>query len=458
MNNNVYLKNTKLSRYENSIIFNPSSRYKEGLNINIESDEKIYNEFRNLLIDMKLDSKNIGTKEWNPFKDFIKPGNNVLIKPNLVKHENACDDGDTDSLITNFSLIRPVIDYTILALKKTGKIIVGDAPVQECNFEEVIKINNLKNSIEKYQKKGYNIELIDFRKNSNTSLECVEVSLNQDSSLVEVDKYADKYAITNYNLKYMHEHHHDGVHQYLIPQDVLNADVIINMPKPKTHRKAGITACMKNFVGINAKKEYLPHHRNGSIHNHGDEYPENSILKNLQSKVKNYTYLHNRIISFLNSSLHYLAKKTSKKKYFEGSWYGNDTIWRTILDINKIILYADKNGKLTNKKQRIIFNVADMIVSGEKEGPLIPSNKKVGLILASFNQLNMDKIICQVMGFNPSKIKYIENGYKLSKYTIANKNEFNLYSESKIVDVNKYNKHFIPTDGWKDYLIEEENK
>ena len=83
-----------------------------------------------------------------------------------------------------------------------------------------------------------------------------------------------------------------------------------------------------------------------------------------------------------------------------------------------------------------------MIVSGEKEGPLIPSNKKVGLILASFNQLNMDKIICQVMGFNPSKIKYIENGYKLSKYTIANKNEFNLYSESKIVDVNKYNKHF----------------
>ena len=99
-----------------------------------------------------------------------------------------------------------------------------------------------------------------------------------------------------------------------------------------------------------------------------------------------------------------------------------------------------------------------MIVSGEKEGPLIPSNKKVGLILASFNQLNMDKIICQVMGFNPSKIKYIENGYKLSKYTIANKNEFNLYSESKIVDVNKYNKHFIPTDGWKEYLIEEENK
>ncbi|MFR5984215.1 MAG: DUF362 domain-containing protein [Bacilli bacterium] len=63
-----------------------------------------------------------------------------------------------------------------------------------------------------------------------------------------------KYAITNYNLKYMHSHHCQGKHEYLISKDILDADVIINVPKPKCHRKAGITASMKNFVGVNSKK------------------------------------------------------------------------------------------------------------------------------------------------------------------------------------------------------------
>ena len=73
-----------------------------------------------------------------------------MIKPNLVKHINESLDGNTDSLITNFSVIRPIIDYTIIALNGTGSIIVGDAPVQECNFAEVIKLYNLEEAIKKY--------------------------------------------------------------------------------------------------------------------------------------------------------------------------------------------------------------------------------------------------------------------------------------------------------------------
>lgn len=458
MKNDVYVKDTNIYEYNNNNYFNPATCFKEGININIKSDSKIYKEFRDLLIEMKLDSKNINKKEWNPFKTFIKKGNTVLIKPNLVKHINQCDDGDTDSLITNFALIRPVIDYVILALEGTGRIIVGDAPVQECDFNKVIKINQLNQAIEEYNKHGYNVELIDFRKNNNALLDCLEVSINEDSSFIEVDKYAKKYAITNYNLKYMRKHHNSQKHEYIIPKDVLEADVIINLPKPKTHRKAGMTACMKNFIGINAKKEYLPHHRNGSIYNHGDEYPEKNLIKDIQSNLKNYSYLHNKFINFFSSSLRYLSKKNTKRNYFEGSWYGNDTIWRTILDINKIILFANKNGNLTNEKQRIVFNIADMIISGEKEGPLLPSNKSVGLLVASFNQLNMDYIICKIMGFDTDKIKYIKNGYKLEKYKISASSKFNCYSmNKKIDDMSIYNKHFIPTDGWIDFLWEKKN-
>lgn len=30
--------------------------------------------------------------------------------------------------------------------------------------------------------------------------------------------------------------------------------------RPKTHRKADVTIFLRNLVGINANKEFLPHH------------------------------------------------------------------------------------------------------------------------------------------------------------------------------------------------------
>ena len=459
MNNNVYIKQTNIYHYDNSKIFNPSKKYPEGLNMNIKSDEKIYDEIRNLFIEMGLDKNNIGSKNWNPFGDFVKEGNNVVIKPNLVKHVNKNENGDTDSLITNFSIIRPVIDYTILALRNSGKIIVGDAPVQECVFEDVIMLNNLKTAIDEYNKKGYKINLIDFRKNENEKTPSTLVDLKKDSEFVEVDDKCEKYAITNYNLKYMHEHHNLEKHEYLIATDILEADVIINLPKPKSHRKAGMTACLKNFIGVNTKKEYIPHHRNGNVKSGGDEYPESSIIKKLESTVKNYAYTKNFFLKVVRLSLKAVLKITKKNKYMEGSWYGNDTIWRSILDINKIVLYANKKGKMTSKKQRVVFNLADMIISGEKEGPLLPTNKEVGMIVASLNSLNMDSVICNIMGFSNDKIKYISNGYKLKKYVLSESRDFKIFASKKQVkDLTNYNHHFIPSNGWKDYLLEGSEK
>ena len=457
-NNDVYVVDTKIYKYSNDNIFNPSTVYPEGLNIDIKSDSNIYDCVRRLFIQMGLDKGNIGKKNWNPFGDFIKKNNKVVIKPNLVKHINESLDGNTDSLITNFSVIRPIIDYTIIALNGTGSIIVGDAPVQECNFAEVIKLYNLEEAIKKYNDFNYKVELKDFRKNSNPKIECTVVDIGENSSLVETDEYYKKYAITNYNLKYMHSHHCQGKHEYLIAKDILDADVIINVPKPKCHRKAGITASMKNFVGVNSKKEYLPHHRNGSVASHGDEYPESSFIKYCRSVAKNYSYTHSKIIYLINGVFYKLMVLTHKERFQEGSWYGNDTIWRTILDINKILLYSDKNGVLSNNKKRIIFNVADMIISGEKEGPLIPSNKEVGLIVASFNQLNMDRSICKIMGFEPKKIKYINEGYKLKKFKISSLMEYKFIDQNGISSEEKYSKNFIPTDGWIDYLTTNDKK
>lgn len=454
MNKNVFIEKTDLKEYDNSRIFNPSKKFKEAIDLGIKSDPDIYTEVRRLFLNMGLDKKNQGTKRWNPFSDFIKPGNKVIIKPNLVLHKNMSGDGE-DCMITNFSVIRPAIDYALKALNGSGELIVGDAPVQKCDFEKVIELFGLKEAIKTYNDAGYNVRLKDFRKNQNSNIECTIVNIGKDSSLCEVDNYEEKYAITDYDLREMHKHHNAGKHEYMIPNDILQADVIINMPKPKSHRKAGMTACLKNFVGANSKKEFLPHHRNGSVKNGGDEYPEQDVFKATESFLKNYSYTRNPIIAAIRKCVRFELKVAKKNRFLEGSWYGNDTIWRTVLDINKIMLYADKKGILKDRKQRTILNIADMIVAGEKEGPMLPSRKPTGLIVGSFNQLNADRTICQIMGFDPQKIKYIPGGYALKKYKISDSEEFKVYDQSGIVkDVEKYNQHFMPTDGWADYLLE----
>ncbi len=126
---------------------------------------------------------------------------------------------------------------------------------------------------------------------------------------------------------------------------------------------------------------------------------------------------------------------------------------KTFFDLNKLIMYTDKNGLLTNTPKRKIFNICDMVISGEGEGPLLPSDKKVGLIVCSYNQLNCDYTIAQIMGFNPYKFKYIKNGYKLNKFVISKSSKFKIIDEKGIVKkMDVYNKDFTPTDGYKDYL------
>ena len=65
----------------------------------------------------------------------------------------------------------------------------------------------------------------------------------------------------------------NGHNDYLLSETVLSADLVVNLPKLKTHKKTGVTLALKNMVGINGDKNLLPHHSVGSIAAGGDEYP-----------------------------------------------------------------------------------------------------------------------------------------------------------------------------------------
>lgn len=475
MNKISIVKNDQANYPDKETKFRPHTAYPEYMFPTDLSSEKnyIYEMIRDNLFMLGLDLKNYGTKEWNPLGNYVHPGNNVLIKPNLVLHFNPCG-GGTDCLYTHPSVVAAIIDYVLIALKGKGKVVIGDAPLQECVFDILVKDSGYDLLVDYYNEKGIDISLVDYRnvktkeRNGLHYLQAdkgsggIIVRLDNDSafSLVSEERLK-KLRITNYDPRILQKHHYNNVHEYKVAEEVLNADVIINMPKPKTHRKAGVTISLKNLVGINANKEFLPHHTLGSQEEGGDAYLKaNSYLEIANNILDIKNMLVNEGDMELATLADQLYRKLKDKKedeqYWEGSWYGNDTIWRTIFDLNNILYYADKSGKIRKERQRNMFIVGDMVVSGNKEGPLEPTPIYPHLIAMGDDPVLFDMVICSLMGFDYRDIPSISMpGMNEQKYTLtdgklpqilSNNDEWNNRGLDEIKK--NYSLKFQPSRGW----------
>jgi len=94
----------------------------------------------------------------------------------------------------------------------------------------------------------------------------------------------------------------------------------------------------------------------------------------------------------------------------EGSWCQNDTIWRCIIDINNLLLFADKSGIIKEEVQRKYLSIGDGIISGEGEGPMENTPKNTGVIISGYHPLAIDKVAVDLMGFVPEKINLLSQG------------------------------------------------
>jgi hypothetical protein len=140
-------------------------------------------------------------------------------------------------------------------------------------------------------------------------------------------------------------------------------------------------------------------------------------------------------------------------------WYGNDTIWRSIVDLNRIILYSDKQGNMQDTIQRRYLCITDAIVAGEGEGPLHPTPKKTNIIAVSDSAVAMDLFASTIMGFDWKKIPSIEKAlnadirwplvnYKFEEVLIEY--NFKRYNLIEIKDVLSFD--FKPTKGWEGHI------
>lgn len=435
----LYLEHRSGATYSYISPFHPSKKYPEypwGINCLSLLQNDAYDMVRELLYQIGLDANNFGKSNWNPFGSFITPGMTVLVKPNMVlSWHPGGNDPNLDTMITNPSVVRAVVDYIVIALEGTGSIIIGDAPLQSCDFDKLVANMGYKHMLDFYKLNGVNLSYVDFRQvrsryNDTGILETSEapgdplgykvVDMGNLSAHASVRNHRRKFRVTNYDHRKMLLYHTAENDRYLIAGTALSADVIISMPKLKTHRKAGMTGAMKNFIGIIGHKDCLPHHRKGSVEEGGDEYLKSNFFKRLA------VFLEEWFNIFSISNFHWIAKQVRKgvacawsrawskntDPYSEGSWYGNDTIWRTTHDLVRIARYADRFGNMKKTPQRTIFTLVDAIIAGEKEGPLIASPLHAGFLAAGFDLAALDMVLASIMGFDHKKIPTILEAFK----------------------------------------------
>jgi uncharacterized protein (DUF362 family) len=448
---------------------------------------KVYSAVREIFNILGMDSKNFGSNKWNPFSEIIKPGQTVLIKPNLVMHEMGQQVG-CNAMHTHGSLIRAIADYALIALQGKGKLIVADSPLQGADFDKLTKetgLNELKNWYHKNGIEGF--EFCDLRKewarlstSGGMTMERIAlkgdplgyclVNLGKNSALEIVTKPETRFGITGYEDTTLLKNHKKGNHNYLVARSVLEADVILNLPKLKTHMKTGITACLKNLVGINGSKDFLPHYRLGSVKEGGDEFPEKNIANILFKKVRDALNERSPLLVWNVTRWLGLRFRRLYSRMFDrdgrdswgiptsmvygGSWYGNDTAWRMVHDLNTILLFADKRGKIRESRQRKCFSLVDAIVAGEGEGPLSPSPKRCGLIIGGIDSLRIDIIAASIMGYDINKIPML-NGYSQTSFSDVSPGRDKIPLLSNINQIDSRLEglfNFIPPQGWLNHI------
>lgn len=394
---------------------------------------------RQLFFDLGLDAENFSTPSWNPLGGLVQPGQKVLIKPNLVRHLHLTG-GMYETVVTHGSLIRCLLDYVALALRGQGAITVGDAPVQSADFSKIVERNGLRAICDDVEAIwGLPVKLVDFRLWTVKLDEMhrpVEgqtlggdpfgykaVNLGTQSLLAPLANQHKLFRVTSYDCHEMATHHNRQTNEYLIPKTVLDADVVINLPKLKTHRKVGMTAALKNLVGINGHKDWLPHHRCGAIEEGGDEYLMASRLKTIKSEIESRMgtsqIWSNPLSRLAVRATRKIAALSGKDSYEEGSWYGNDTLWRTVLDLNRLLIYADREGVMNDLPQRRCFTVVDGIIAGEGEGPMEPDPRACGVLVAGTSPVAVDTVLATMIGFDYRKIPIISRGFEIKDWPLA---------------------------------------
>ena len=415
--------------------FHPSESYPEALSPDIGPEpNNIYRGVRELFRLYGLDTERFNTPEWNPLRKFIRPGDHVLLKPNLIKETHPRDPQGWMYMITHGSVIRAVADYVAIALQGRGEIIVADAPQTDSSFRAICDLLRLDEIRSHFVRRGTKFAIVDLRKYEWTARNDIVVSRRElegdPSGYVLFDLGRDslfyrhngegRYYGADYDRGQINEHHQGETHRYLLSGTAVKCDVFFNLPKLKTHKKCGVTMSLKNLVGINGDKNYLPHYTEGVPEKGGDQFPKSTPGHNVERAGLNSFRRIALAAPRMGPWVYYGAKKIASRflgataeVVRSGNWHGNDTTWRMCLDLNRLLIYGNADGsirRLTDERKRYL-TLIDGVIAGEGDGPIDVDRKAAGVMYFGEDPVCVDSAAAVTMGFDPQRLPILREAF-----------------------------------------------
>lgn len=418
------------------------------------------------------------------FSNAVKPGDSVVLKPNWIAETHKYNEGEWLQVVTHPRIIEGVLKVILDLLDGKGKVTITDGPMTGSSWKKLMEIMQPDRWIEMGKCANIDVSVLDLRDHEWTikgdiiverkelqgdPLGSVICNLSSRSEFVGKDVGKLGFFGADYNQQETNEAHSGGKHLYKVSRTVLEADVFINLPKLKTHKKSGVTCSLKNLVGINTYKNWLPHHTNGAPSEGGDQFPEKSIRSFAEGRSTKalYDYLakHPHMGKFFITLKKFgkLVFGDTRKTIRSGSWYGNDTLWRMVLDLNKILFYANTDGSLRddvpdNRKRYI--SLVDAVISGDGNGPDAPNRKDTGILIIGTDPVSVDCVCAKIMGFDWQKIPITKNSFGVKNFPsldsayedILVKSSLDRYNKPlcKIKDEDSF--CFEPSVGWKGHV------
>ena len=443
--------------------FSPSESYPEYRLEHVATRPNyVYAAVRRCLAQAGLDGARFGTANWNPFREFVVPGQRVFVLCNFVYHRRPNESVEAFlGKCTHGSVVRALVDYLLLA---GARVQFGNSAVQSCNWDAVLKDTGAVRVQQFYAERGLPAAAADLRMviaerdalgsitkyvERDAGAETVIVDLGASSLLDEPSRHGGRYRVVDYSPDRTEAFHAPGKHVYVIHRAVLEADLIFSIPKLKTHEKVGITCSVKGCVGSVGHKDCLAHHRYGPPSDGGDEYPRDPL-----GAFRAASWLHDRV----NRSGHrngllrigdtYLRKVLRRiNPSIGGAWWGNDTAWRMAVDLARIVEHCDANGVMHERPVRRNLSLVDGVVGGEKQGPLRPDPVASRTVLFADDAYLTDYAAATLMGFDPRSVPHLRFGWRdPAVNVIAND------VRGGLEILKPHVKRYEPPPGWKGHL------
>ena len=325
----------------------------------------VYAGVRAALHGMGLDPERFGGADWNPIGDLVSRGQNIVLKPNFIRHWNPIEGASVDCVITHGAVVRAVADYAFLAVGSEGSVTIAEAPQHDCDFDRIREIVGLDQLVRFYETTlGRELGVVDLRREAVVYRDGVIVerhALPGDPKGYRAVDLGDKSFFhgsgidpqrmrgADYDPGPTAMHHSGGRNEYLLSETVLSADLVVNLPKLKTHKKTGVTLALKNLVGINGDKNWLPHHCVGSTAEGGDEFPNefagSTALRSAATEVARKLLSRGVGTNFFAGGAPPRERSVRGDDFIRsGNWHGNRTTWRMCLDLNRCLYYSRPDG------------------------------------------------------------------------------------------------------------------